>query len=50
MQNDIKCNNNLSDKLFLKFSYNTQYEIGLTSSVYRPYLIVKSRYLKSLGG
>lgn len=39
----------LSDKLFLKFGFNTQYEIGLTSNLYRPYLIANSRHLKALG-
>lgn len=39
----------LSDRLFLKFSFDLQYEIGLTSSLYRPYLISNSRHLKSLG-
>jgi len=42
-------NANLSRKLFLKFGFNTQYEIGLTSNLYRPYLIANSRHLKSLG-
>lgn len=39
----------LYKKLFLKFSFNTQYEIGLTSNLYRPYLIANSRHLKALG-
>lgn len=39
----------LSEKLFLKFGFNTQYEIGLTSNLYRPYLIANSRHLKSFG-
>lgn len=39
----------LSQKLFLKFGFNTQYELGLTSNLYRPYLIANSRHLKSLG-
>ena len=36
-------------RLFLQFTYNQQYEIGLTSNLYRPYVIIHSRYLKSLG-
>lgn len=39
----------LSKRLFLKFGFNTQYEIGLTANLYRPYLIANSRHLKSLG-
>ncbi|MBK8812510.1 MAG: hypothetical protein IPN69_17510, partial [Acidobacteria bacterium] len=39
----------LSKRLFLKFGYNTQYEIGMTSNLYRPFLIANSRELKSLG-
>lgn len=39
----------LSERLFLKFSFDFQYEIGLTSNLYRPYLITNSRHLKSLG-
>ena len=35
--------------LYLKFNFNQQYEIGLTSNLYRPYVIIHSRYLKSLG-
>ena len=42
-------NEDISEKLFLKFSFNTQYEIGLTSNLYRPYLIANSRHLKALG-
>ncbi len=36
-------------KLFLKFNFNQQYEIGLTSNLYRPYVIIHSRYMKALG-
>lgn len=36
-------------RLYLKFTYNKQYEIGLTSNLYRPYAIVNSRSLKPLG-
>lgn len=42
-------NIDLSERLFLKFSFDFQYEIGLTSNLYRPYLISNSRNLKSLG-
>jgi len=38
----------LENKLFLRFSYIQQYEIGATASLYRPYLIVHSRHLKLL--
>ncbi|WP_298511823.1 ATP-binding protein [uncultured Kordia sp.] len=38
-----------TDRLFLKFNFNFQYEIGLTASLYRPYIISNSRHLKSLG-
>ncbi len=42
--------NNVEEKqLFLKFSYKNQYEINLTSNLYRPYLIIHSRHMKSLG-
>ena len=34
---------------FLRFKFNDQYEIGLTSDIFRPYLITKSRQLKSIG-
>ena len=37
------------DRLFLRFNYSTQFEIGLTSDIYRPYIIANSRFLKSLG-
>lgn len=36
-------------RLFLRFNYGSQYEIGLTSDLYRPYIIGTSRFLKSLG-
>ena len=49
LHKEIKDNDDLSDRLFLKFGFNTQYEIGLTSNLYRPYLIANSRHLKSLG-
>ncbi|KAB8153484.1 hypothetical protein EZY14_009630 [Kordia sp. TARA_039_SRF] len=42
-------NKKLYERLFLKFNFDLQYEIGLTSSLYRPYLISNSRHLKSLG-
>lgn len=37
------------ERLYLHFSFNQQYEIGLTANIYRPYLIIHSRYLKALG-
>ncbi|MBK8652385.1 MAG: hypothetical protein IPN20_00165 [Haliscomenobacter sp.] len=40
---------NKKEKLFLNLSFKTQYEIGLTSSLYRPYVIIHSRHLKLLG-
>ncbi|GEM_PF-2272758 len=36
-------------ELYLKFSYSDQYEINLTSNLYRPYTIINSRFLKTLG-
>ncbi|AXG71511.1 AAA ATPase domain protein [Kordia sp. SMS9] len=45
----VGCKEPKRDRLFLKFSYNFQYEIGLTASLYRPYIISNSRHLKSLG-
>jgi len=42
-------NTSTKDKLYLHFSFNHQYEIGLTANIYRPYLIIHSRYLKALG-
>jgi len=36
-------------QLFIRFSYNQQYEVGLTCNLYRPYAIIHSRYTKSLG-
>lgn len=45
----IKTNSTSNRRLFLKFGYTQQYEIGLTSNIYRPYVIIHSRYLKSLG-
>jgi len=44
--NDEKDDNNF--KFYLKFSFIRQYEIGLTSNLYRPYLIIHSRYMKTL--
>lgn len=49
LHNPVKENEDLSDRLFLKFGFNTQYELGLTSNLYRPYLITNSRHLKALG-
>lgn len=43
--NAISC----EDRLFLKFNFNLQYEIGLTSNLYRPYVIIHSRHMKALG-
>lgn len=37
------------NKLFLRLKFDQQYEIGLTSNLYRPYIIMHSRYLKALG-
>lgn len=34
---------------FLKFTFNKQYEINLTSNLYRPYFIINSRNQKLLG-
>lgn len=52
-QEIVICSTENTDKkkkrLFLQFTYNQQYEIGLTSNLYRPYVIIHSRYLKSLG-
>ncbi len=42
-------NKNNDAKLYLRFSFKDQYEIGLTSSLYRPYVIIHSRHLKQLG-
>lgn len=35
--------------LYLRFTFRDQYEIGVTSNLYRPYLIIHSRHLKMLG-
>ncbi|MDX2283602.1 MAG: ATP-binding protein [Bacteroidia bacterium] len=35
-----------SSRLFLRFGYKAQFDIGLTATVYRPYLIHTSRFLK----
>lgn len=37
------------NRLFLRFKFDFQYEIGLTAYIYRPFLIVNSRHLKVLG-
>jgi len=39
----------LSERMFLRFGYATQYEIGLTSNLYRPYLLANVHNLRSLG-
>ena len=45
-----KANQGKSKKrLFLRFKFDFQYEIGLTADLYRPYIIANSRHLKSLG-
>lgn len=49
LHSDLDKNKPLSERLFLKFGFNTQYELGLTANLYRPYLIANSRHLKSLG-
>jgi len=50
-RNNILDNQNKKnrERLFLRFKYNAQYEIGFTSFLYRPYLIINSRYIKALG-
>ncbi|WP_340203495.1 ATP-binding protein [Ascidiimonas sp. W6] len=35
--------------LFLRFKFDHQYELNLTSQMYRPFLINNSRHLKALG-
>jgi|GEM_PF-5924858 len=35
--------------LYLRLSYNTQYEVNFTADLFRPYMIYNSRYMKSLG-
>lgn len=40
---------NFSNRTFLKFGFYTQYELGLTSNLYRPYLIANGRNMKSMG-
>lgn len=42
-------NSKKDNRLYLRFSFNRQYEIGLTSNLYRPYIIIHSRYLKAMG-
>jgi hypothetical protein len=44
-----KGNENKKERLFLRFKFDFQYEIGLTSDLYRPYIIANSRHLKALG-
>ncbi len=34
---------------FIRFRFDFQHEIGLTANLYRPYLIINSRHIKSLG-
>lgn len=38
-----------NEKNYLKFNYNQQYEIFFTSSIYRPFLNIQTRYLKAYG-
>ena len=35
--------------MFMAFKYDFQYEVGLTANIYRPYIIINSRHLKTLG-
>lgn len=37
------------EKMYLKLSFRDQFEINLNANFYRPYLIINSKYLKSLG-
>jgi len=34
---------------FLRFRFDFQYEVALTSEIYRPFLIINSRHIKALG-
>jgi len=45
----IPVTHHCAGKIFLKFNFNQQYEIGLTSNLYRPYVIIHSRHMKALG-
>lgn len=38
-----------NDKLFLRLTFRDQYRINLHANIYRPYLIINSKHLKSLG-
>lgn len=47
--NHSNLSKDIESKIFLRFNFNSQYEIGLTSTLYRPYLTIHSRYIKLLG-
>ncbi|MFC4632403.1 ATP-binding protein [Dokdonia ponticola] len=36
-------------RVYIKFGFNTQYEINLTNDILRPYLITNSRFLTNIG-
>lgn len=40
---------NKKSSVFLRFTFEFQYEIGLTANLYRPYLTINSRHIKNLG-
>ena len=54
-QNSLFINNRFSSEdsqkkqMYLRLSFRDQYEINLNANFYRPYLIINSKYLKSLG-
>jgi len=39
----------IKKSMFMAFKFDFQYEVGLTANIYRPYIIINSRHLKTLG-
>ncbi len=39
----------VGDNLYLRISYNRQFDIGMISNIFRPFLLTNSEYIKRLG-
>lgn len=52
-ENLIVCRQDFDPKTthdqFLRFRFDFQYELALTSEIYRPFLIINSRHIKAMG-
>lgn len=49
VQHEKSSNKYKDQRLFLRFDFDFQYEIGLTANLYRPFIIINSRNMLSMG-